>query len=198
MSQAREVWVIATGNAGKEREIAQILADCPVDFTPLSRFAPVMFPEEGSDYEANAIEKARAVAEQIGQIGVGDDSGLEVEALDWGPGPFSARYGGPGLDDKGRVQTLLDALDHIPQTERRARFVCLAALATPAGDILVARGECYGQILTAPRGEHGFGYDPVFEPEAHEQTFAELSDTQKHRLSHRALAFKELWVRRSS
>lgn len=198
MSAKRETWVIATGNPGKQREIAQILANCPIDFAPLSSFAPVDFPDEGTDYEANAIAKARAVAEQIGQNAVADDSGLEVEALDWGPGPLSARYGGEGLSDVARVDKLLAALRDVETGKRGARFVCIAALATPSGEVRVARGDCPGQIILAPTGAGGFGYDPVFRPDGQSKTFAELSSETKHRISHRALAFRKLWQSRTS
>ena len=193
MSIRDERWVIATGNPGKKREIAEILADTPVVLCSLEEFAPVTFPEEGVDYRGNALEKARAVAQQLGEVAVADDSGLEVEALDWGPGPLSARYGGEGLADAGRVALLLERLGDLPEARRVARFVCAAALVTPDGDVVQAWGECRGRILASCRGDGGFGYDPVFQLEGLEVSMAQLATDEKNRLSHRARAFRSLW-----
>jgi XTP/dITP diphosphohydrolase len=185
--------VVATSNPGKLLEIRAILGDLPVSLRALAAFPEVVLPDEGDDYEENAAAKARAVARDTGRLALGDDSGLEVEGLSGGPGPRSARYGGPGLDDAGRVAHLLAALGGVEGAGRRARFVCVAALATPAGELVTARGECEGRILEAPRGSGGFGYDPVFE--AREQAgraMAELDPGLKNRLSHRARAFRAL------
>jgi XTP/dITP diphosphohydrolase len=190
--------VIATGNPGKLREIREILAGYPVALRSLADFEPIAFPDEGAEYEENAIVKARTVASQTGMIAVADDSGLEVDALGGDPGPLSARYGGPGLDDAGRVRTLLEALSHVPEAERGARFVCIAALVTPEGDVQSARGECHGHILREPRGREGFGYDPIFRAEDGEATMAELPADDKNRISHRARAFRALWDMGSS
>jgi XTP/dITP diphosphohydrolase len=184
--------VVASGNAGKVREIVALLADLPVEACSLAGWPPVAFPEEGLDYADNAIAKARAVAEQLGEAALADDSGLEVEALDGRPGPLSARYGGPGLDDAGRVRRLLEELGDRPATERRARFVCHAACATPDGRIAVAEGVCAGRILEAPRGEGGFGYDPVFLPDGHAVSMAELPAAVKDTISHRGRAIRRL------
>jgi XTP/dITP diphosphohydrolase len=146
MASDSAVWVVATGNAGKRVEFEQILASSGIEIRNLSGFGDVSFPEEGTDYRENAIEKARAAASQIGEIAVADDSGIEVAALDGRPGPLSARYGGEGLDDKGRVQKLLSELDALDAKDRSARFVCYAALSTPEGDTVVSYGECTGLI----------------------------------------------------
>jgi XTP/dITP diphosphohydrolase len=193
VSTREERWVIATGNPGKKREIVEILTDTPVVLCSLEEFAPVKFPEEGTDYRVNALEKARAVAKQLGEVAVADDSGLEVEALDWGPGPLSARYGGEGLDDAGRVALMLERLLDLPEERRVARFVCAAALVTPDGDVVEAWGECRGRILGACRGDGGFGYDPIFQLEGRQVSMAELASEEKNRLSHRARAFGSLW-----
>ncbi len=185
-------WVIATGNAGKRREIEAILAHCDVDVRAIGPDEKVDFPDEGTDYRENAIEKARAVAAQLGVTGVGDDSGIEVDALDGAPGPLSARYGGEGLDDRGRVDKLLAALEGVEGEARAAKFVCHAALVTPEGDIVTAYGECRGVILEAPRGQGGFGYDPVFQPEGFALSMAEVDTATKHQISHRGRAFREL------
>ena len=182
--------VVATSNPGKLREVRAILADLPVELAAVD--ASVVLPGEGDGYVENALAKARAVAEQCGLWAVADDSGLEVEALGGAPGPHSARFGGPGLDDAGRIQLLLDTLGDRPAAERRARFVCVAAWAAPEGDSLVSRGECTGHILTALRGRAGFGYDPVFQLDGSEQTMAELGAAEKNQRSHRGRAFRAL------
>jgi len=184
--------VIATGNPGKVREFREILAGSPVPLVGLDTAGAVAFPEEGDDYTLNAIAKARAAAQQLGLPALADDSGLEVRGLSGGPGPRSARYGGPGLDAAGRVAHLLDALAARPGSDRRARFVCVAALATPAGETWTARGECGGRIAEAPEGDGGFGYDPVFVPEGARRSLACWSAEAKNRISHRARAFRAL------
>ena len=185
--------VVATGNAGKLREIRALLEPLPVRVVGLEDLPALRLPDEGDDYAANAVAKARAAAAATGSPAVGDDSGLEVEGLGGGPGPRSARYGGPGLDDAGRVALLLSELAHRPRASRRARFVCAAALALPDGELATAFGTVAGRIAAAPRGGSGFGYDPVFEPDdAPGRTLAELPDAEKNRLSHRARAFREL------
>lgn len=184
--------VLATSNPGKLREVRAILAEWKVAIRPVSDFPGVVFPEEGADYEPNAIAKARTAALATDRYAIADDSGLEVQGLDGGPGPMSARFGGPGLDDSGRVSALLAALESVAAEGRRARFVCIAALAGPEGDVVTARGECAGRILEDRRGRSGFGYDPIFEVEARGVSMAELPEAEKNRLSHRALAFREL------
>jgi XTP/dITP diphosphohydrolase len=181
---------IATGNAGKVREIAAILADLPLALRAVA--GDVAFPEEGDAYEPNAVAKARTLAEAWGVPALADDSGLEVDALDGGPGPRSARFGGPGLDDAGRVAHLLETLREVPRARRAARFVCVAALAWPDGRVVARRGECVGRILTAPRGVGGFGYDPVFWVPERGAAMSELPAAEKNRISHRARAFLAL------
>lgn len=180
--------VLATRNAGKAREVAAILAELALRIEPLD--ASVVLPEEGEGYEANAVAKALAAARATGHVALGDDSGLEVDALGGAPGPRSARYGGPGLDDAARTTALLEALVAVPDDERSARFVCVAALATPEGDVATARGVCEGRLLRAPRGSGGFGYDPIFA--IGEATMAELPAAAKDALSHRGRAFRAL------
>lgn len=182
---------VATGNAGKVREIRAILVDAPFRLIGLDEAGAVDFPDEGSDYRENAMTKARVAAEQTGVVCVADDSGLEVAALGGAPGPLSARYGGPGLDDAGRVAHLLRALAEAAEAERAARFVCFAAVATPEGDAACVVGACEGAIARAPRGAGGFGYDPVFQL-ADERVMAEVSAAEKNRISHRAVAFRAL------
>ena len=181
--------VVATGNPGKVREISRILVGFEV--TSLEDHPPVEFPEEGGDYFENARVKALVAAREIGEICVADDSGLEVEALDGAPGAYSARYGGAGLDDRGRLEALLSALESFPEP-RAARFFCAAAVATPDGRSDVAEGVCAGEILTAAKGEGGFGYDPIFRPEGEARVMAQLDRSEKDALSHRGRAFRAL------
>ena len=184
--------LVATSNAGKVVEIAAILGELQVEWISLDDVSSVDFPEEGGDYRANAEAKARAAALQSGYFAVADDSGLEVAALDGGPGPYSARFGGAGLDDRGRVNALLAALEGVPAAGREARFVCIAALADPAGDTWSTRGECSGRIATELRGDSGFGYDPIFQLDGRPERMAEVTVEEKNRISHRALAFRAL------
>lgn len=188
MSEARRV-VVASQNPGKVQEIARMLPGW--DVCSLGDFDPIAFPEEGGDYEANARAKALAAARAIGLPCVADDSGLEVDALGGVPGPYSARYGGPGLDDRGRYEKLLEALTSEAEP-RGARFYCVAACAWPDGTSVVADGECRGEILGAPQGDGGFGYDPVFRPDGFERGMAEISKAEKDELSHRGRAFEAL------
>jgi XTP/dITP diphosphohydrolase len=182
----------ATANRGKLRELTALLSGLGLEVRGLDALPPIEFPAEADDYEANAVAKARAAARASGLPAVGDDSGLEVRALGGAPGPRSARYGGPDLDDAGRVAHLLEALAEVEPTRRGARFVCVAALVTPAGAVQVARGEWAGRILAAARGVGGFGYDPVFWIDELGAAAAELPPTLKNRVSHRARALAGL------
>jgi XTP/dITP diphosphohydrolase len=184
-------WVVATANPGKLREIRAILAGRRLCLRGLVELGAVELPEEGDDYRANAAAKALAAARTCGLPALADDSGLEVEALSGAPGPRSARLGGPGLDDAGRVRRLLEALAGRPEPWR-ARFVCAAAWADPSGRLHSALGECRGRILAAPRGAGGFGYDPVFQADGERLSMAELPPERKNDLSHRARAFRAL------
>lgn len=187
--------VVATTNPGKLREIRSILAVRVGALLALDTFKPLCFPEEGDDYLENAAAKARTCAQATGRLALADDSGLEVQALGGRPGVRSARYGGPGLDDAGRVARLLEELRGVAEAERGARFVCVAALAHPDGRVESASGSCAGRILRAPRGAAGFGYDPVFQPSGQAVSMAELPEAQKNQLSHRARAFQALRAR---
>jgi XTP/dITP diphosphohydrolase len=183
----REV-VLATANAHKLLEVRAILGDLPIALRSLEAFPEVALPDEGDEYEANAIAKARAAAHGAARLALADDSGLEVAGLGGEPGPRSGRFGG-GLAPAARNAKLLEALRGMPEEARRARFVCVAALATHDGVIVVARGECVGRILAQPRGRGGFDYDPIFEVEGRGKSMAELSPEEKNALSHRGRAF---------
>jgi len=169
-----------------------LLGDLPLALRGLADLPRIELPPEGDDYAANAVAKARAVVLATGLPALGDDSGLEVDALGGRPGVHSARYGGPGRDDAARVALLLHELESVQQAQRNARFVCVVALVTPDGDSVTARGSCEGRILAAPRGEGGFGYDPVFAPEGRDVSLAELPADEKNRLSHRGRAVTAL------
>lgn len=148
--------------------------------------------ETGATYRDNALLKARAAARLTGLPALADDSGLEVDALGGAPGLFSARYGGPGLDDAGRCARLLAALRGVPEGRRTARFRCVIALVDPRGGEHVVEGVAEGRIAEAPRGGGGFGYDPVFYYPPLGRTFAELTDTEKAEVSHRGRAARAL------
>jgi XTP/dITP diphosphohydrolase len=185
----RRRFVLASGNAGKLREIERILAGDEI--LSLAAFPEIALPEEGDDYFENARVKAQTVLAATGIASLGDDSGLEVDALEGRPGVHSARYGGPGLDDRGRLEQLLRELGAFPDP-LGARFVCVAVCALPDGRMLRARGVCEGRIARTARGAAGFGYDPIFVPRGFERTCAELDREEKDRISHRGQAFRAL------
>ncbi|HEY0078730.1 MAG TPA: RdgB/HAM1 family non-canonical purine NTP pyrophosphatase [Pyrinomonadaceae bacterium] len=192
MTETSEL-LVATRNAGKVREFASLLSDTPqLRIRGLSEFPRTTEVEEtGSTFEENASLKARAYAAQTGLWTLADDSGLEVDALGGAPGVFSARYGGLPATDSDRTALLLKNLETVPDHRRRARFVCVIAVFRPStGALNLFRGQCDGHIAHAPRGTHGFGYDPVFVPDGYSQTFGELPSELKHHLSHRARALR--------
>lgn len=185
-------WIVASGNPGKLRELRELLSGLPVRWRSLAEFPAVTLPEEGGDYVANALAKARHAARATGRPAVADDSGLEVAGLGGRPGPLSARYGGPGLDDAARIAHLLREMAALHGAARCARFVCVAAVAAPTGHAAWAWGACAGRILEAPRGEGGFGYDPVFAPAGRDEAMASLAAAEKHAISHRGRALRAL------
>lgn len=196
MSAPRRELVLASENPGKLAELRHVLGAearaLGLCLRSLAELPGAALPPEGAEYASNAIAKARAAARATGRLAIGDDSGLEVDALGGAPGPLSARYGGPGLDDAARSARLLAALAGVPDDRRGARFVCVAALATPEGDARAVRGECAGRIVHVPRGAGGFGYDPIFQPDGERATMAELPAAVKQRLSHRGRALAAL------
>jgi XTP/dITP diphosphohydrolase len=188
-SVSRPALVLATGNLGKARELSALLAGISFEIRTLADYPPFVMPEEtGETYEANALTKARATASHTGAWALGDDSGIEVDALGGAPGIRSARFGGPGLDDKGRVRHLLHRIEHVPDRERTARFRCVIALVGPDGSERLVEGACAGRIAREPRGAEGFGYDPVFFYPPLDRTFGELPDVDKATVSHRGKA----------
>lgn len=182
--------LIATNNPGKIEEYERLLVSLPVTVTfPVQEGLVLEVEETGDTFEDNAKLKALAFAQASGTLSLADDSGLEVDVLDGAPGVHSARYGGPGASDEDRYRKLLAVLTSVPEGQRSARFRCVIALARPDGTVAIADGTCEGEIGTVPRGEHGFGYDPVFVVEGfHGQTMAELAPDIKNQISHRARA----------
>lgn len=181
--------VVATGNPGKFREMVALLQDLDLDLVPLDRVTAASLPaESGDSFQANARIKAEAAARLTGLAALADDSGLEVDALGGQPGVHSARFGGPGKTDAERCHLLLDKLKGIPPERRTARFRCAVAIAWPPAETRIVEGRCEGRIALAPRGSHGFGYDPLFEVPGLGRTLAELPPEAKNRMSHRAQA----------
>ena len=182
--------LLGTRNSGKVVEITSILADTGWSFSSLEEFKSVGEAEENFvTFAENAIAKAQFYAAATGLCSLADDSGLEVTALNGSPGVFSARYAGVNASDADRRALLLSELAKTGDTNRRARFVAVVAISKPDGEILnISEGICEGTINFSPRGTGGFGYDPLFVPDGYDQTFAELPDTIKNLISHRARA----------
>lgn len=184
--------LVGTNNPGKVREYEELLIDLPVTLEitfPVREGLTLEVEESGETFEENARIKALAYSQASGLIALADDSGLEVDALGGAPGVHSARYAGPAATDADRYRKLLDALADSPEGQRRARFRCVVAIALPDGTVHTAEGTCEGEIGFAPRGEHGFGYDPVFIVEGYAgHTMAELAPEVKNEISHRGRA----------
>ena len=189
--------LLGTRNPGKVREIETILADIPWRMRSLREFLNVgVAAETAPTYAENAIAKAQFYARETGLCALADDSGLEVEALGGAPGVYSARYAGGGASDANRRALLLSELARLAvenssgaERNRRARFVCVVAVAMPDATVLnTSEGICKGKMVLEERGTNGFGYDPLFVPEGFDETFAELSEAIKNGISHRARA----------
>ena len=182
--------VLASKNAHKLQELQDILSAQGVEVILESAAGvDVEVKETGTTFEENSLLKARAVMEASGLPAIADDSGLMVDALNGAPGVYSARYGGPGLDDAGRYRLLLENMRGV--LDRKCRFVSAITLCMPSGDIVTARGECPGTIAFAPMGEGGFGYDPVFFIPSLKKTFAQLTPEEKNAISHRGKALEQ-------
>jgi XTP/dITP diphosphohydrolase len=184
--------VLATENKDKAKEIASILSEeLPVEILTLADFPGVNLPpEEGKTYRENAATKAMTVARATGLAALGDDTGLEVEALSGAPGLYSARYAGEGATYADNRKKLLNALSGLPPENRSARFLCTVAIAWPDGRVEVVEGICPGRINERESGADGFGYDPVFFVPECGKTFAALSPDEKNRVSHRGRAIR--------
>lgn len=187
--------LIGTQNSGKVVEIKRILGKIPAKLISLNDLPEIPSPvEDGATFLDNAVIKARYYFEQSGIMAMADDSGLEVDALSGAPGVRSARYGGDGLNDSDRTAIVLEQMRDIADNDRRARFRCVIAVAglgMPNGYIS-AEGVVDGMIARQPRGDNGFGYDPIFVPDGEVRTTAELNESEKDALSHRGIALRSL------
>ena len=185
--------VLATRNAKKLRELEEILAAAHLDITlePLPGSAPDVV-EDGLTFAQNAVKKARSAAEATGLPAVADDSGLCVDALNEMPGVLSARWAGSGKDDAANLALVLDQVRDVPDTHLGAHFACAMAIALPGGEDRVVEGRVDGSLVREPRGDGGFGYDPIFLPDGHDLTTAEMPAAEKHAISHRGQALRAL------
>ncbi len=191
--------ILASRNPGKAKELLRLFAEPRIELEPMSRHVPDDFEVEETEatFEGNAWLKALALCEKTGLPSLADDSGLEVDALAGRPGVYSARFAGKGATDQDNNALLLEQLKDVPPQERSARFRCVLVFAVPSTSgprkVGAAHGAVEGTIVTTPRGRHGFGYDPLFEPlETPGTTTAEMPPEQKDRLSHRARAAQKL------
>ena len=185
--------VLATRNAKKLRELEEILAAAGLDVTleALPDSAPDVV-EDGLTFAQNAVKKARSAADSTGLPAVADDSGLCVDALNEMPGVLSARWAGSGKDDAANLALVLDQVRDVPDTHLGAHFACAMAVALPDGEDRVVDGRLDGSLVREPRGDGGFGYDPIFLPEGHDLTTAEMPAAEKHAISHRGKALRAL------
>lgn len=185
----RQKLLLATNNQGKVREYRLLLSDVAFRLvTPVAEGITTIVNETGTSLEENARLKATILATESHLLSLADDSGLEVDALGGEPGHLSARYAGENASDRDRIDFLLSRLKDVPRGKRTARFRCVIALATPRGEVELCSGECRGYIAFAPRGKHGFGYDPVFYLPELDMTMAELPLSLKNNVSHRGQA----------
>jgi XTP/dITP diphosphohydrolase len=184
--------LLATNNEGKVREYKSMLRDLPFELVSLAELGiKTEVDEIGGSLEENARLKAIAFARESQLLTLADDSGLEVDALGGEPGRLSARYAGEGASDRDRVNYLLSRLKDVPEAKRSARFRCVIAIAQPDGKVELCQGECEGVITLEPRGNFGFGYDPIFYLPGLGKTMAELTLEEKNRVSHRGRAARE-------
>ncbi len=185
--------VFATGNAGKMREIREILADMDLEVVSMAEIgADIEIEENGATFEENAVIKARAIGKVCGEIVLADDSGLEVDHLNREPGIYSARYMGEDTPYSIKNASIIQRLEGVPREERTARFVCAIAAVFPDGEEVVTHGEIEGWIDYEEKGSNGFGYDPIFSVPEFGRTTAELSDEEKNSVSHRGRALRKM------
>lgn len=189
--------VLATHNAKKLAELRRLVEAAGLDAEILGLDALPAYAEPAeteTTFEGNALIKARAAVAETGRVALADDSGIAVDRLNGMPGVRSARWAGSGATDEDNNELLLRQLDDVPDEARTARFVCAMALVTPGGTEIVRHGVVDGRLLRAPRGENGFGYDPLFLPDGHELTTAELDPAAKDAISHRGRAVRAILV----
>jgi XTP/dITP diphosphohydrolase len=186
--------VLATGNKGKVKELADMLSDLSIEVLPQSDFAVTEVAETGSTFIENAIIKARHAAKHTGLPAIADDSGLAVDALGGAPGVYSARYSGENATDQSNITKLLGLMADVPNDKRQAKFLCVLVYMRHADDPspIICQGEWCGEIMTEPQGDNGFGYDPIFWVNQQNSSSAQLSSQQKNALSHRGKALKLL------
>ncbi len=186
--------IIATHNFGKLKELGALLSELDLDITSSGKLSLVDVEETGLTFVENALLKARSACQQTGCAALGDDSGLEVDALQGAPGIYSSRYAGANASDQDNIDKLLETLADVPHALRTARFRCTLVVLRHGEDPapLICEGKWEGHIALAPKGNNGFGYDPVFLPHDAIGSAAQLSGEQKSTLSHRALALQQL------
>jgi XTP/dITP diphosphohydrolase len=183
--------ILSTKNEGKIREIKNIFNIPGIELLTYRDFEDwPSISEDGKSFEENAIKKAQVVKEKFNLPAIADDSGLEIDYLKGKPGVLSSRYSGGG--DEENIRKVLRELEGVPLEERKARFRCVAVFFSVEDVILTAEGVCEGHIAFSPRGEKGFGYDPIFIPLGYDKTMAELSLSEKNKISHRGKAFRRL------
>ncbi|XKE96034.1 XTP/dITP diphosphatase [Metaplanococcus flavidus] len=185
--------IIATKNKGKAKDFEQLLEPMGYKVLTLHDVAPHMDVEEtGETFEANAILKAEAIAQELQATVIADDSGLEIDALNGEPGVYSARYSGDERNDESNIDKVLQKMVQVPDSEKTARFRCVLALASPGKETILFEGTCEGLITDERKGENGFGYDPIFYVPALDKTMAEMKPSEKASVSHRGNAIREL------
>lgn len=189
--------VLASKNRHKLVEISQITEKFDMELVLQSELGvDIDVEENGTTFEENSFIKANAVMQATGLPALADDSGIAVDALNGEPGIYSARYGfDESLDDFGRLQLLLKNTENVPDGQRQAKFVCVITMVTPDGKVIQSRGEVHGELLRAPAGEGGFGYDPIFYYPPFGKSLAEVSAEEKNQVSHRANALKDFYVK---
>lgn len=185
--------IFATGNAGKMKEIREIMADLDVEIVSMKEaVVDVEIVENGSSFEENAVIKARTIMEHTGELVLADDSGLEIDYLNGEPGIYSARYMGEDTSYHIKNNNLISRLEGVEDEKRTARFVCAIAAAFPDGEILTVRDTVEGRIGYEEKGENGFGYDPIFYLPEYGKSSAQLSPEEKNRISHRGKALRKM------
>lgn len=182
--------LVATNNLGKVKEIKDILYSPEIKILTMKDFPPLpKIEEDGKTYQENAYKKARKISEYTGKICLADDSGLEIDYLKGKPGIYSSRWGN---SDEERINKVLKLLENVPIDKRNAKFVCAVVLVFPDGKLFMVKEECKGSIIFSPKGENGFGYDPIFLVPEYDKTFAELGDKIKNKISHRGKAMRKM------
>jgi len=184
---------LATGNEHKLLEIQQMIGERPINLLSCRELGSVDWEEIGQSFEANALIKVEALASFTDQAILADDSGLVVPALGGEPGVYSSRYAGENASDNENMEKLIERLLECKPAERTAYFICVLCFRDWRGVFHYFEGRCPGQLLLAPRGEEGFGYDPIFQPDGYQQTMAELPIAEKNLISHRRRAFDQ-WL----